>query len=79
MVKDIIQVDHNAINKLINIVTKLKSEGEVQRERLWLLTQQVTNLQVAALQLRLLDQTIEDCLAKMKDKLNKQHQETAIL
>ena len=79
MVKDIIQVDHDAINKLINIVTELKSEGEVQRERLQLLTQQGANLQVAALQLRLLDQTIEDHLARMEDKLNKQHQEIAIL
>ena len=72
--QDLIQMDWTAINQLINITSKLKNyidqlgRIEVLRERLRLM-----DLQINELQMRLSTHILEDQLAVLEDKMNKQH------
>ena len=77
---DLINVDRTTINQPIGVTTELKSyidqlgEIEVLRERLCLM-----DIQINMLQMRPLTHILEDRLAALEDKMNEQHQETAIL
>ena len=67
---DMIQVDRDAINRLINVVKEVKSytnalgQIEVLRERL-----QSMDLRISKLQMRPLTHVLEDRLAQLEDRL----------
>ena len=78
--RDMIQVDQDAINWLIKVVKEVKSytdtlgQIEVLRERL-----QSMDLRISKLQMRPLTHALEDRLARLEDQLQDQHKEIAIL
>ena len=78
--RDMIQKDWDAINRLIEVVKEVKSytdalgQIEVLRERL-----QSMDLRISKLQMRPSTQSLEDRLARLEDRMQDQHEEIAIL
>ena len=78
--RDMIQMDWDAINRLINVVKEVKNytdtlgQIEVLRERLWLM-----DLCISELQMQPSTHVLEDWLAQLEDRLQDQHKEIAIL
>ena len=78
--RDMIQKDRDAINRLINVVKEVKNytdslgQIEVLRGGLWSM-----DLCISELQMRPLTHVLEDWLARLEDRLQDQHEEIAIL
>ena len=78
--RDMIQKDRDAINRLIDVVKEVKNytnslgQIEVLRERLRLM-----DLHISELQMRPSTHVLEDWLARLEDRLQDQHKEIAIL
>ena len=78
--RDIIQKDRDAINRLIEVVKEVKNytdtlgQIEVLRERL-----RSMDLRISELQMRPSTHVLEDRLARLEDRMQDQHEEIAIL
>ena len=78
--RDMIQKDWDAINRLIDVVKEVKSytdalgQIEVLRERL-----RSMDLCISELQMRPSTHVLEDQLAQLEDRLQEQHEEIVIL
>ena len=78
--RDMIQKDRDAINRLIEVVKEVKGytdalgQIEVLRERL-----RSMDLRISELQMRPSMQALEDWLARLEDRMQDQHEEIAIL
>ena len=78
--RDMIQKDRDAINRLIEVVKKLQSYndslGQIEVVREWL---QGMDLCISELQMRPSTQALEDRLARLEDRMQDQYEEIAIL